>query len=287
MTTLVQARDALETALTQAGVPSPAADTRWLLEAVTGLSPSEQALAPQRPMDDDELERLHAYTQRRCQREPLQRILGSAPFYGLTLEVPKGVLIPRPETETLVALGLEAIRGLHAPRVLDVGCGSGAVALAVAHERPDAQLTASDVSATAVAVTRANAVRCGLKLEVFLSDLLQAPEVAAAAAHADLLMANPPYLPATDAANLPTEVAFDPPEALYAGEDGLAVARALVAQAGATMRAGARLALELDPRNVGALAEAMRQGGVWVAVAVRADLTGRPRFLLATRAATH
>lgn len=277
------ATSVLVAALTAAGVAEANAESEWLLEAVTGLSGPEQRLERRRRLAPADRARLAGYLQRREAREPLQRILGYAPFYGLELQVPEGVLIPRPETETLVWLVLETLRGRPGPRVHDVGCGSGAVALAIARERPDARVSASDVSPVAVAVTRSNALRYALEVEVEVSDLLRHPRVAAWLSELDVLVANLPYLPDADRASLPREVQHDPPEALFAGPDGLRVARALVAEAHASLPAGALLALELDPRNVATLAAELRAAGGWRELRCEPDLNQRPRYLLARR----
>lgn len=274
----------LRAALAAAGVEAAVAESEWLLEAATGLSGPEQRLDRSRHLERDARRQLEGWLRRREAREPLQRILGEAPFYGLSLQVPEGVLIPRPETETLVALVLEALRGVPAARVHDVGCGSGAIALAIARERTDARVSASDLSPTAVSVTRSNALRLGLTVEVVASDLLTAPLVAAWVGELDALVANLPYLPDADRASLSPEVQHDPPEALFAGPDGLLLARALVAEAALRLRPGALLALELDPRFAEGFAAELRATGVWQRVRCEPDLNQRPRVVLARRA---
>ena len=273
----------LRSALATAGVDAAGAESEWLIEAVTGLSGPEQRLEQTRSLERGECRRLEGYLRRREAREPLQRILGSAPVYGLDRQVPCGVLIPRPETETLVSLLLAELRGLRAPRVHDVGCGSGAVALAIARERPDARVSASDLSPLAVSVTRSNALRYALEVEVVASDLLANRQLVAWLSELDALVANLPYLPDADRGSLPPEVEHDPPEALFAGPDGLRLARALAAQARPHLRPGALLALELDPRNVEAFADELREAGGWLAVRCEPDLNERSRYLFARR----
>jgi release factor glutamine methyltransferase len=263
-----------------AGVGSPEPEALALLEAVTGLERAVLLLAPERPLARGERLRLLDALQRRAAREPLQHILGTAPFYGLELEVDPSVLVPRPETERLVEIVLDALRGLERPRVLDVGTGSGAIALAVRAERPDAEVMATDVAPEALSVTRRNAARLSLGLRAVRSDLLADAGVAAFAATCDALVANLPYLPEGDADDLQPEAAHDPALALYAGPDGLSVARRLIRQAGRLLPGGALLALELDPRNVRA---AQREMTGWRAAWVEADLTGRERFLMGRR----
>jgi release factor glutamine methyltransferase len=199
------------------------------------------------------------------------------------VQVRPGVLVPRPETEGLVERALASLRDVVAPRVHDVGTGSGAAALAFAASRPDARVTASDVDPTAVMVARANATALGLDVTVWTSDLLAAPEVRRAASEAHALVANLPYLPESDRGRLPPEVAFDPPEALFGGEDGLAVARRLASEAVALLRPGAMVWFELDPRNAERFAEELEFDDRWRELRVEADLNGRWRYVLARR----
>lgn len=270
-------------ALAEAGVDRPEPEATWLVEAATGLTRAEQVLERARPLSADEAERLAAWTARRVRREPLQLILGVAPFYGLDVQVHPGVLIPRPETERLVELVLERLRPVATPRVHDVGTGSGAIALAIAAARPDAQVTASDVDPTAVLVARANATALGLGVAVWTSDLLADPTVRHAVAEAQAVVANLPYLPEGDRGRLPPEVAYDPPQALFAGPDGLALARRLARDAGPLLRPGATLWWELDPRNVDAFADELEATGAWSEVERFHDLTGRTRFVASRR----
>jgi release factor glutamine methyltransferase len=166
--------------------------------------------------------------------------------------------------------------------VHDVATGSGAVALAIANARPDATVSASDIDPTAVLIARANATLLGLDVAVYLSDLLADPVVERAVRRADALVANPPYLPEGDRATIPPEVRHDPPEALFAGPDGLAVARRLTREAWPLLRPGARCYLELDPRNASLFGAELERDG-WADVRLDVDLTDRPRFLSARR----
>lgn len=270
-------------ALAAAGIASPDAETSWLVEAATGLTRAEQVLDRARSLVVDETTHLAAWTRRRQQREPLQLVLGVAPFCGLDVQVRPGVLVPRFESELLVERVLERLRAVVEPRILDVGTGSGAIALALAAARPDASVTASDVDATAVCTARANATALGLAVTVWASDLLAHPAVRRAASEAHAVVANLPYLPDGDRGRLPPEVAFDPPAALFAGRDGLAVARALAAQVAGLVRPSATVWWELDPRNVARFAGELEASGAWASVEVSDDLTGRRRFVAARR----
>jgi release factor glutamine methyltransferase len=281
--TVLDAACAVQDELLAAGVASPDVDARWLLEAVTGLTRAEQTLERGRVLIPSEIERLVAWTRRRSAREPLQLVLGVAPFYGLDVQVRPGVLVPRPESERLVERVLDALRGVDAPRLLDIGTGSGAIALALAAARTDAVVTASDVEPTAVLVARANATALGLPVTVWRSDLLAHPAVRTAASEAHVVVANLPYLPEGDRHALPPELDFEPPAALFGGQDGLDVARALARQLVGRLRPGGAVWWELDPRNVDRFAAELEESGAWGTVEVFDDLTGRRRFLAARR----
>ncbi|MGH2876697.1 MAG: peptide chain release factor N(5)-glutamine methyltransferase, partial [Solirubrobacteraceae bacterium] len=194
-------------------------------------------------------------------------ILGRRAFRRLALAVDPRVLIPRPETELLVEAALELPRGA---RVLDVGTGSGAVALALADERPDLRVRGTDISAAAVAVARENAARLGLDVRFTVCDLLDGEPC-------DAVVANLPYVAAGE--RLADEIAlYEPSLALFAGSDGLDVVRRLVA---ALAEAGspAFVVLEIDPRQAAAAAALVRDAG-WLQVQVLRDLAGRERVVV-------
>lgn len=262
--------------LGRAGVPSPDAEAAALLEALLGVSRGDLLLSRARTLTAAEAARLAGWLARREAREPLQHILGAAHFYGLTLRVTPDTLIPRPETERLVELGLLELRRVPRPRVLDVGTGSGAVALAVKAERPDAVVWGTDVSEAALRVAAENAGGTASGVRFILSDFLADPEVRRFAREADLLISNPPYLPETDAVGLSPEVRFDPPGALFSGADGLGHFRELTAQAWPLLKPGAVCLVELDPRNVD---RARAESGAWAEAVIYADLVGWDRFL--------
>lgn len=265
--------------LARAGVASPETEAWQLLEASTGRSRAD-LLIEQASLESQQQRQLGEWLARRELREPLQRILGRAHFYGLELQVSAGVLIPRPETERLVEIALELLRPVQRPLVIDVGSGSGAIALAIAHERPDARVVASDIDTAALELTTRNAQASGLTLEVISSDLLSEPSLARLATGASLIACNPPYLPSSDRAEVPPEVRWEPPSALYAGEDGLEAFHRLERQASELLRAGSYLVVELDPRNVDSAAV---QADGWRWSEVQEDLAGRRRFLLLQR----
>lgn len=286
--TVRAAREAVAVRLAAAGVPSPTVDADLLLEAALGLSRTELLLAGSRRLDAAEAGRLASLAARRAAREPLQHVLGAAHFYGLDLAVDRRVLVPRPETERLVELVLHEVAAVRrrggsaagVPVVLDVGTGSGAVALAVKAEAPAAEVWGLDVAEDALAVARANARALGLGVRFVRSDLLDAPAAREVVARCHVLVANLPYLPSSDAAGLAPEVAADPPGALFGGETGAEEAERLTEQAWPLLQPGALLALELDPRNVHGLAARL---AAWREVTILPDLTGRDRFLVARR----
>lgn len=278
--TVTEALRVTRARLEAAGIESAEAEAWTLLGHSLGVSRSELLLSRARLLSAAEHQALDLLLSRRERREPLQHILGVAHFYGLTLRVTPATLIPRPETETLVELGLNLLTGKLQPQVLDVGTGSGAIALAFKAERPDALVWATDLAPAALAVAEANAQRLALEVHFVTSDLLLEPSVGAFAQRADLLVSNPPYLPQSDARWLSPEVQRDPPAALFSGADGLAHFRQLTAQAFSRLEAGAVCLLELDPRNV---ALAQRESARWSQVSVHNDLLGRARFLRLTR----
>jgi release factor glutamine methyltransferase len=191
-----------------------------------------------------------ALTERRSAGEPVQYITGEAEFYGLTFEVNRDVLIPRPETELLVEKAIELAQKLRQsgmipdPRIVDVGTGSGAIAVALAHELPFGQITATEISPAALAVAKANAARNGVADRVrFLEGDLLNP---VGRGQFDLVISNPPYVPERDCDSLPVEVRnYEPAQALFAGEDGLAIYRRLLPQAFSVLIAGGILLVEI------------------------------------------
>lgn len=263
--------------LEAAGTVRAEAEAWTLLEAITGRTRLQLLGDEGATLDAPQAARLEEALRRRAGGEPLQHVLGRAPFWALELSAGPGRLVPRPETEGLVAWALDLLASRPRPTVLDVGTGSGALALALAFERPDAEVWASDVASAALEAARADAARLDLPVRFVHGDLLTPRELRAPLARLDLLVSNPPYLPDGDRAAVPREVRFDPPDALYAGPDGLDVWRRLEAQAHAAVPSGATVLAELDPRNVERAAGAARAR--WAEVEVRRDLAGRSRYL--------
>jgi release factor glutamine methyltransferase len=264
---------------TRAGISSPKVDAEWLLEDTLGWSRTRRLLESEFVLKADQLAQLESWALRREAREPLQWILGSSEFYGLNLRVRAGVLIPRPETERLVELALERLRVMPGtPRVLDLGCGTGAIALCIKSEQPRANVLASDINPEAVKLTLENATRLDLEIEVIETSLFDGIE-----GRFDLIVSNPPYLPDQDAEHLEPEVQREPASALFSGHDGLDLARALVRTARERLGPSGWMLLELDPRNALTMRQELEDAG-WRA-RLEADLTGRERFIVARRKA--
>lgn len=213
---------------------------------------------------------------RRCTGTPLQHLIGISGFRGLELFVRPGVFVPRPETEVLVGVALEMIEGADQPVVVDVGTGTGAVALAVKAERPDAVVHGTDTSPAAVDLARENAERLGLEVDVVQGDLLEplTPRV-----RPDLVVSNPPYVSLAEEAGLPPEVLAEPRGALFGEPD---LYRELFEQAASRLAVGGRLAVEIHEEAAAEVARLARAAG-FVDVRIRPDLSGRDRVLGARR----
>ena len=234
----------------------------------------------ERPLTEGELERIRPLVRRRAQHEPLQYVIGETEFGGLRLKVDRRALIPRPETEQLVELVLAwCAENPSATKFLDLGTGSGAIALAIGHARGDARVTAVDRSAEALALAGENARGAGLegRLTLINSDWY----AAVPGARFDVIVSNPPYLSAAETAAAPLEVRqFEPREALVAGAEGLDSLEAVIAGAPHHLRPGGLLALETGMDHHGRLSAQLRAAG-FSKIEGRRDLTGRDRFILA------
>jgi release factor glutamine methyltransferase len=226
--------------LSEHGSPTPRLDAELLIGHVLGLPRIELYTNFDRPLAEPELAACRALLERRGRREPVAYILGRWGFHGLDLAVDGRVLVPRPETEVLVERCLALLDGQEAPRVADVGTGSGAIALAIKAARPDAALTATDVSPDALAVARANAAALGLEVELVEADLLSGVEGRFA-----LVASNPPYIGQLEMAGLEPEVAeYEPRLATVAGPAGTEVLERLAAAAPAALERGGWLVVE-------------------------------------------
>jgi release factor glutamine methyltransferase len=266
-----EALDSAVVALQAAGVDTPRLDAEVLLAHALGVDRAALVIDRERRVEGPAVRAFQDAVRRRSAgREPVAYITGTKGFRRLEIRVDARVLIPRPETETLVEAALDLPAGA---RVADVGTGSGAVALALKDERPDLAVVGTDTSPAALAVARANAARLGLDVTFVEGDLL------AGAGEVDAVVSNPPYV--EDGAPLQPEIArHEPPAALYAGGDGLAVIRRLVAAAAASP---ARfVALEVGAGQAREVGEALRAAG-FGAVETRRDLAGIERVVVGRR----
>ena len=273
--------DAATTTLAAAGVESARVDAEWLLAGLLGVGRLDVRLDPARVVPGPLAERYADAVRRRARREPLQRILGWEGFRGLRIRLTEAVLVPRPETETLVEWALALLPPPVDGRrrlAVDLGTGSGCIACALAAERPDLDVVAIDVAPAAAAVARENARALDLasRVRVIAADLLDGVR----ALGADLIVSNPPYLPTALVPELPPEVrSHEPGIALDGGADGLALIRRIAAVARRGLRPSGALVVETaGGAQATATAALFRETG-WSGVAVRDDLAGVGRFV--------
>ncbi len=264
------------------GVESPRLQAELLLAQVLGVPRMNLYLQFERVLAVGETDALRELVRRRGQREPLQHIVGSTSFCGLELAVNQHVLVPRPETELLAELGWQFLAALNSEHAtaLDLGTGSGCLAVALAVHCPAARVWASDVSADALAVARTNAVRQNVtdRIHFCQGDGLRALPPGT---RFDLIASNPPYIPTAEIAALEPEVRdYDPRPALDGGGDGLDFHRRIAAEAAAFLKPAGRLMLEFGDGQSDALREIL-ETQKWIVEAIRADYSQRPRILVA------
>ena len=273
--------DAAVEALERAGVESARRTAEWIVEDATGATRAALYARPEAVVEPGEAALVERAVARRAAGEPVQYVLGHADFYGLRLAVTPDVLIPRPETEAVVEAALGVLRAAEAPWVLDVGTGSGAVALALAHERPDAEVFAVDVSSGALAVAAGNADRLGLDVTFIEADALRPAFAEDVPPTFDLVVSNPPYVPEAERPALQVEVRdHEPAAALFVPDaDPLVFYRALAGHAPRLLRPGGWLVAETHEDHGRAVAALWAEAGL-EAVEVRPDLAGRDRIAL-------
>ncbi len=260
------------------GIESPRLDAEVLLARALGTPRIQLILDARRPLSAEELAGFREMVKRRRAREPVAYILGDREFYGRPFRVDARVLVPRPDTETLVEVALERTRAVSlSMRALDLCTGSGCVAITLARERPTASVWATDVSEGALAVARDNALRLGAhRLALRQGDLFAAVP---AGARFDVVVSNPPYIAAGEVVDLMPDVRdFEPRLALEGGADGLAVLRRIVEGAGAHLVSGGVLAVEVGAGQAPVVAELFARAG-FVDVEVRRDYARIERVL--------
>jgi len=276
MLTVREIKERTETFFQQKGVPNAKLDTDILIAHSLGLKRLDLYLDMDRPLTDAQLDALRPLVKRRAAREPLQYIVGTTEFYGLTLKVDRRALIPRHETEELVELIVERLEA--APhRILDLGTGSGALALALANKYADAEVTAVDRSAEALALAKENADALGLAGRIsFLegSWFASLPERASF----DLIVSNPPYLTESEMQTAePEVVGHEPHGALLSGGDGLDDLRLILKGAKTFLAKGGLLAMETGVAQHEKLKELAAAAGLAGGESLE-DLSERPRF---------
>jgi len=255
------------------GIREPRREASWLLAAAWGVEEITLRLHPDREVPTDVERRYRDWLERRAAGEPAHHLTGTCPFWGRDFEVSPAVLVPRPETELLVETALDLPIPPEA-KVLDIGTGSGCIALTLAAERPRWRVWAIDRSPAALLVARSNRDRHGVATSFFLGDL-----ASAVTPPWDLIVANLPYVPADDIGRVPVEVRHDPQGALDGGDDGLELVRRLLADLPRLLRPCGGAVLEIGEGQADAVAEMASAAGLAVARRVR-DIGGVERVIV-------
>lgn len=281
--------------LAEAGLPSPEADAVALMASTFGWTRADVRTAAARddhwPEDILDHDRLEARVTRRLAREPLQHILGVAHFRTLALQVGPGVFVPRPETETVAQAAIDAALAATPQRdgvlrVTDLCAGSGAIGLAIASEVPHAQVTMVEASEAATVYLRVNAQSMPASVRSRLRSVMaDARRCLRYFEHcADVVVANPPYIPPDGVPRDPEVRDYDPPEALYGlGDDGLDLPRAIIDEAARLLKIGGVLIMEHGDNQGAALREYVGRSQFWADARTELDLTGCERMLVVTR----
>jgi release factor glutamine methyltransferase len=271
--------------LRSAGIESPGLDATLILGFVLKTTREKLILIDTKPLGSDAATEFGRLLDRRIEGECVAYILGSREFRGLAFVVGPDVLVPRPDTETLVEAALAALPPIPSPTLLDLCTGSGAVAIALKHGAPSLEVYAADISPTALAIARQNAARLLQEDGRLLDDTVHflegdlfepVPRV-----RFDLITANPPYVPSAVIPHLPREVRFEPLLALDGGGDGLDLIRRIVEDAPAFLQSGGRLLMEADPRQMPEIALILEKKG-YRHIGLHRDLSGLDRVIEGT-----
>ncbi len=280
MPTGLRARDAARSSsqrLRRTGVPEPEASAEVLLSELLGVRRGEIPLH-QQPLTDEQARLYERWIERRTNREPVQRILGRAYFRNLILDLNDETLVPRPDTESLVDVALQCLDRGGAGVVLDVGTGSGAIAISIAQERPRTTVHATDLSPVALEAAERNAEENGASVRFHRADLLAGLPIPERTV--DLLVSNPPYVEAETLGELAPEVRdWDPRQALDGGPDGLLFYRRIFAEAPPLLKDGADVVLEVGDGQGQAVLDLGENAG-FSPLGLRNDLAGTPRTAL-------
>jgi release factor glutamine methyltransferase len=267
--------------LGRAGITEARLEAELLLRHALGCTRESLLTRLQEPVPAEATGHFFQLVERRRGRVPVQYIIGTQDFYGLSFHVTPAVLIPRPETEGVVEQTALAFENARAPRIADIGCGSGCIAVALAHILRDAELVAIDRSKAALAIARENALRHGVvaRVEFLESDLLEA----VADSDLDAVVSNPPYIPDEELAGLEPEVTeHEPRDALSGGADGLDVIRRLLPQVHQALKPGGLLVLEIGHGQSQAVETLLREAALEHERTVP-DLAGIPRIVIARK----
>jgi len=268
--------------LAAAGSPSARLDAEVLLMRLLGMDRPQLSMHPERELSQEEAAGFVRWVERRRLGEPVAYIVGGKEFWSLRFEVGREVLIPRPETECLIE---EVLRFYHPPgeglRIVDIGTGSGAIAVVLARELPAARVAATDISPGAIAVARRNAVAHGVagRMDFFEGDLF-----GTASGDWDIVCSNPPYIREDQYGLLPEGIRnFEPPEALAAGPDGVAFHRRIIREGALRLKAGGRIFLEIGEEQRDRVEALFRQEGVYGDIDCRKDYGGIERVMTARK----
>jgi release factor glutamine methyltransferase len=277
--TVEAARRALATRFRAGSIESAELDARSLIGAVLGLDLTDLIAAARRPLTSDESSRIENFARRRCDGEPVARIVGQKEFWGLPLQLSAATLVPRPDTETVVELAFEMLRETtprdHRLRIADIGTGSGAILLALLSELPDGYGVGTDISEPALRTARANAANLRLADR---AGFIACYYAAALSERFDLIVSNPPYIRSADIPELATEVRdHDPLDALDGGADGLDAYRAIIPQAVGLLAERGALVMEVGYAQSEDVRQLMSAAGLTLEMPVKADLSGIER----------
>ena len=269
-------------ALRAAGVPEYRRAALWINADALGCNVAQLVAYPERAATRGQAGIIRASVRRCAGREPLQYVLGFADFRGLRLCVTPAVLIPRPETEQVVGAALTKLECVRRPRILDIGTGSGCMALTIKHARPDAVVEACDASADALLIARANGADLDLGVTFYQADVFSETIPDRITGKFDLVISNPPYLSPGELGSLQPEVRdHEPVSALIAGDDSLCFYRALGRRlAPALLRPGASLVLETHASRANSVCELLRSAG-YIETTLLQDFAGLPRIVCA------
>jgi release factor glutamine methyltransferase len=267
--------------LRDVGIPDPMESTVWLAMEAFGCTRSELWSDPDATVDADRLKMFESMVGRRVGREPVQYIVGHTDFFGIRLSVDSRVLIPRPETEHLVETAIRLAREHRLSKILDIGTGSGCIAIALAIHLENSDVTGCDVSSEALDVARANAGANDVHVRFQLADVLEADFVKGFDAQFDLIVSNPPYIPVRERDSIMPEVRdFEPRRALFVDGDPADYYRAIGGHATRLLDSGGRMVLEIHADYAESVVRSLEEAGLRE-VAVQMDLSGKPRIVTA------